>query len=528
MKGLILNFLITGSMILSNAAAYAQQAPLFIIAESGTPVSVDLVLCLNAKGPISCQKYHVSAQNLEITTTIKRNYPFAGINILTPGYRATGCTDYSREYCLFTANGETPAPISMQKTTLSSHTTGGTVSGLNGTVILQNNGTDNLSVSTDGPFTFSTPIMQGEPYAVTVLTQPSGQTCTVSQGSGTMGDTDVSNVAVNCAINFTTLSSSLSILALSVTGRTEYGVSGNPASGVSRTITLSNTGSLDATGFQVNYSGLPVGTTHGGTCDGLGTLAQGASCSVEINPGATATSDANALSCLNGSVPVAGAVEFSADNAALVSTGIVVLDYGCVYQGGYVFALDDSTSTAGSIGGKVMTLTDQTSAPHVFWSVSPFCTADYFNIPGIDQNSTTPCVGKQDGACNSTQIWAHYTTAPKTCYAAGVCNLTIAAYADWYLPAICEMGYGTGMGGAGCGSALVPTTQNIQSSLLDSSASHPDAILPVGPYWSSTETAFTPQFGAWYENFVSGGSTDQNSSGKNIRYPVRCARALTL
>ena len=36
---------------------------------------------------------------------------------------------------------------------------------------------------------------------MTVKTNPSGQTCTVASGSGTMGSANVTNVAVTCATN---------------------------------------------------------------------------------------------------------------------------------------------------------------------------------------------------------------------------------------------------------------------------------------------------------------------------------------
>ena len=66
-------------------------------------------------------------------------------------------------------------------------TVGGTVSGLSGTVVLQDNGGDNLSVTANGSFTFATALAAGAAYSVTVKTNPSGQTCTVSSGSGTVG-----------------------------------------------------------------------------------------------------------------------------------------------------------------------------------------------------------------------------------------------------------------------------------------------------------------------------------------------------
>src|SRR5207248_4083217 len=63
---------------------------------------------------------------------------------------------------------------------------GGAVSGLSGTVVLQDNGADNLSVTANGPFTFATALAGGAAYTVKVTTQPSGQNCTVASGSGTV------------------------------------------------------------------------------------------------------------------------------------------------------------------------------------------------------------------------------------------------------------------------------------------------------------------------------------------------------
>ena len=78
------------------------------------------------------------------------------------------------------------------------YSVGGTVSGLSGTVVLQDNGGDTLSVSANGSFTFATQLAGGAAYAVTVQSNPSGQTCAVSNGSGTVGSANVTNVAVSC------------------------------------------------------------------------------------------------------------------------------------------------------------------------------------------------------------------------------------------------------------------------------------------------------------------------------------------
>ena len=90
----------------------------------------------------------------------------------------------------------------------SSYTIGGTVTGLTSSVgpqssvVLQDNGGDNLTISANGPFTFATAVTStsttSASYNVTVLTQPIGQTCTVTGGSGT-ATSNVTSVVVNCS-----------------------------------------------------------------------------------------------------------------------------------------------------------------------------------------------------------------------------------------------------------------------------------------------------------------------------------------
>ncbi|WP_423459907.1 midcut-by-XrtH protein [Ottowia sp. VDI28] len=93
------------------------------------------------------------------------------------------------------------AAVTVEQAPVSTYTVGGIISGLAAgeSLVLQNNGADNLAqCSGDSSFTFSTPVAEGSPYNVTVLQQPAGQTCTVSNGSGVMNGANVTNVIVNC------------------------------------------------------------------------------------------------------------------------------------------------------------------------------------------------------------------------------------------------------------------------------------------------------------------------------------------
>lgn len=74
----------------------------------------------------------------------------------------------------------------------------GTVSGLapNGTLVIAD-GTSRVSVHANGSFSLS--MGSGTSYNITVTTQPTGQTCTVSNGQGSTANSYVTDVSVLCA-----------------------------------------------------------------------------------------------------------------------------------------------------------------------------------------------------------------------------------------------------------------------------------------------------------------------------------------
>ena len=79
---------------------------------------------------------------------------------------------------------------------------GGTVTGLTGSgLVLQTNSGDVVPVSAPGAFTFPNQLGSGTAYTVSVKTQPSApaQICTVTNGSGTVGTTNITTVAVACS-----------------------------------------------------------------------------------------------------------------------------------------------------------------------------------------------------------------------------------------------------------------------------------------------------------------------------------------
>lgn len=362
---------------------------------------------------------------------------------------------------------------------------------------------------------------------------------------GTVSDTQATTSTVSSTGDNAALSVSITDLALSITGLTLNG----QASGQARTITITNTGDAAATGINIEYPTWPNQTTAASDCGA--TLAAGATCTITVTPNTTPTSNCST----NGSAPTPGVITVSGSNATDVTTNVVVLNYGCIYQGGYLFAMTETADTTKSIGGTVVTQADQADIfPNgVVWSSNSTSTGGVYDIIyGISETSTTgapnpstnqvtgqvACNGATDGLCNSDNIIAYYsppTTDPaitSSFYASGRCRAPISGYSDWYLPAICEMGPDSQ--GSGCAAG----TQNIVNQ-LGSLVGDPNAVSPgtsctygtnclAGGYWSSTENSNDPQYDAWYQLFASGGGSFQNYYLKVFQFGVRCSRALTI
>jgi uncharacterized repeat protein (TIGR03803 family) len=74
-----------------------------------------------------------------------------------------------------------------------------------GLVLLDNAADANALPANTTQFTMPTPVASGGVYAITVQSQPSGLVCSVSNGSGTMGAGNVTNVAIACQANTSVL-----------------------------------------------------------------------------------------------------------------------------------------------------------------------------------------------------------------------------------------------------------------------------------------------------------------------------------
>ncbi len=164
-----------------------------------------------------------------------------------------------------------------------SYTVGGTITGLNASgLVLSDNGGNDLTVASGAStFTFTQSLQSGATYDVAVATQPPGESCSVSSGTGTVSGA-VSNVVVTCAsvyiIGGQVSGLTASGLVLALNGKYTQSVSAN-ATSYQFTQTLAS-----GSAYQITVSAQPTGETctvisSSGTIAGNVTAAN-VSCSV--------------------------------------------------------------------------------------------------------------------------------------------------------------------------------------------------------------------------------------------------------
>ena len=161
---------------------------------TGLPSGASLTLQVNGQSPL--------------TVTANGGFRFAASFASGANYQVTVSAQPAAEICSV-ANGAgtvvtanvTDIQVACTANPAQTYTIGGTVSGLSGSVSLQDSGGTPLAVSANGSFTFPVGLVEQAAYDVTVANQPAGQTCTVANGAGTVQGANVAGVTVNCANN---------------------------------------------------------------------------------------------------------------------------------------------------------------------------------------------------------------------------------------------------------------------------------------------------------------------------------------
>jgi sugar lactone lactonase YvrE len=214
---------------------------------------------------------------------------------------------------------------------------GGSLSGLTTSGLVLANGADTLSVGSGSTsFTLPASVASGSSYAVTVQTQPAGQTCSVNNGSGQMGTADVTSVALSCTDQPFTVGGSISGLA----------TSGLVLANGSSTLTVAAGATTFTLPAPVSY-GAPYAITVQAQPTGL-------SCSVANGAGTMGAANVTnvALTCSTNSYSVSGTI------SGLTATGLVLAngsDTLGVAPGSAGFTMDQPVAYGGAYGVTVQT-----------------------------------------------------------------------------------------------------------------------------------------------------------------------------
>ena len=204
------------------------------------------------------------AGNLEIAGN--GSFAFTSTLLSSENYSVTILSAPSTQSCELTnetgtVNSADITTIQISCSDLPTYTIGGSVTGLNGTLVLRNNGSDDLTITSDNTFSFNTAFQSGLAYSVTILSSPTTQNCSMTGASGTVTSANVTDVQVTCVASseLSNLSISEGLLSPGFTqGQTNYDIS---VSNSISSMTLTPTAFDSNASILVDGSVVPSGDT---------------------------------------------------------------------------------------------------------------------------------------------------------------------------------------------------------------------------------------------------------------------------
>jgi hypothetical protein len=472
------------------------------------------------------------ANNLSVSAN--GSFSFSNSVASSANYSVTVLTQPTGQICTVSnGSGKATANVSNVQITCSTaaYTIGGTVFGVTGAgLVLQDNGGNNLAASANGAFTFSNPIGSGLGYNVTVLTQPTGQSCTVTNGSGT-ASANVTNVQVACSNVYYNIGGTVS-------GLTGTGLVLQDNSGYNLSISGNGT-------FSWNNS-IASGAAYNVT---VFTQPTGQSCAVTNGSGTASANITNVqVACSNVYYTIGGTV------SGLTGTGLVLQDNGgnnlaVSANGAFTF----STSVASGATYNATVLTQPTgqsctvsngsgTATANVTNVMVACSNVYYTIGGTVSGLTGTGLVLQDNAGNNLAVSANGAFTFSTSVASGAAyNVTVLTQPTGQS---CTVTHGSGMASGevanvqvvcstvtytvgGTVSGLTGTGLVLRDnggSNLAVSANGVFTLMSVNGGTSYSVTVFTQPTGQ--SCTVTNGSGTANSNVTNIQ--VACSKLLTI
>ncbi len=140
----------------------------------------------------------------------------------------------------------------------------GTITGLTGPLVLINNGTDSITVSADGSFTFNTPSVT---YNVIAKTYSSNQICPVSGGAGN-NSVAPSSITVNCLGTYSDREYALGLVKTGQTAMYMDSDDGHSQKTLSRTYIDNGDGTVSDYVTGLTWQKCSKGTNNDASCSG--------------------------------------------------------------------------------------------------------------------------------------------------------------------------------------------------------------------------------------------------------------------
>ena len=247
----------------------------------------------------------------------------------------------------------------------------GTIKGLTADgLVLRDNGADSTAISANATqFTMPTAVAMGDTYAITVQAQPTGLTCSVDGGMGTMG-AGGATVAVTCVPDTYSVSGT-------ITGLTSSGL-----------VLLDNGGDATSIGVNATQFMMPTAIAYGSPYSiTIQTQPSGLTCSVTSGAGTMGLGGATvAVSCIVNAYTVGGTI------SGLTADGLVLVDNGTDTKTLSANATQFTMPTPVAYGS-TYAVTVQSQPPGLVCSVSngtgPMGAGDVANVAVVCQKNTS-------------------------------------------------------------------------------------------------------------------------------------------